>query len=127
MCDCFTCTHKNPRERAAYYKGYVEACDWFLDWAAAFGVKPGSIADSDLGGITAQMKCNRDESEILRREMVELYKSKHRETQKAWARANRKKINKSAKKYYNKHKETIKAKNLERYYKSKETKDEGTK
>lgn len=127
MCDCFTCTHKNPRERAAYYTGYVEACDWFLTWARANNIKEGSIGDDDLGGIVAQMRCNRDDSEILRREMVELYKSKHRETQKAWADANRKKINKSAKKYYNKNKKTLRAKSLERYYKSKEGKDEGTK
>lgn len=127
MCDCFTCTHKNPRERAAYYTGYVEACNWFLNWAKVFGVKEGSIGDCDLGGIVAQMRCNRDESEILRREMVELYKSKHRENQKAWAEANRKKINKSAKKYYRKNKKVLRAKSLERYYKNKEAKDEGIK
>lgn len=119
MCDCFTCTHKNPRERAAYYKGYVEACDWFLLWAKDHDIKEGSIGDDDLGGIVAQMRCNRDESEILRLEMVELYKSKHRESQKAWADANRKKITKSARKYYKKNRDTLKAKSLERYYKTK--------
>ena len=127
MCDCFTCTHKNPRERAAYYTGYVEACDWFLIWAKDHEVKEGSIGDDDLGGIVAQMRCNRDESEILRREMVELYKSRHRENQKAWADANRKKITKSARKYYKKNRDALKAKSLERYYKTKEGKDEGTK
>ena len=120
MCDCFTCTHKNARERAAYYTGYVEACDWFLTWAKDNNIKEGSIGDDDLGGIVAQMRCNRDESEILRREMVETYKTKHREAQKSWADRNREKINQQGRDYYAKNRETVREKANERYRRKKD-------
>ena len=124
MCDCFTCTHKNTRERAAYYTGYVEACDWFLTWAKDNNIKEGSIGDDDLGGIVAQMRCNRDESEILRREMVELYKTKHKEAQKSWADRNREKVNQQGRDYYAKNRETVRAKANERYRRKKDERNQ---
>lgn len=125
MCDCFTCTHKNMRERAAYYTGYVEACDWFLTWAKDNNIKEGSIGDDDLGGIVTQMRCNRDESEILRREMVEMSKQSHKTAQRAWADRNREKINQQAREYYARNREQVRAKAKERYRKKKEAQDEG--
>ena len=124
MCDCFTCTHKNLRERAAYYTGYVEACDWFLKWAEKHGIEEGSISDDDLGGILAQMKYNRDESEYLRDETVGAYKNKHKEAQKAWADRNREKINQQGRDYYAKNRETVRAKANERYRRKKDERNQ---
>lgn len=72
-CNCFSCRHRDePRLVKAYYVGYIEACDWFLNWAKAQGIKMGSIGDDDLGGIYAQIRCNRDESDILARELPDI-------------------------------------------------------
>lgn len=124
MCDCFTCTHKNMRERAAYYQGYVDACDWFLRWAATNKIPEGSIGDDDLSGLHAQIRLNRDESEYLRQEVTKAFRDKHREAQKSWADRNREKINQQGRDYYAKNKETVRAKANERYRRKK---NEGSK
>lgn len=73
MCDCFICkNHDQPELCAAYFEGYVQACDWFLHWAKRNNIPEGSIADDDLPGIVAQMKCNRDESECLLQDVKEM-------------------------------------------------------
>ena len=65
-CQCFTCRHRDePRVVAGYLQGYIDACDWFLNWAKKNNIKQGSISDDDLGGIVAQMDCNRVESSCL--------------------------------------------------------------
>lgn len=65
-CQCFTCRHSDePRVVAGYLQGYIDASNWFINWAKRKNIKLGSIADDDLGGILAQMKCNRDESSCL--------------------------------------------------------------
>lgn len=62
-CQCFTCRHRDePRVVAGYLQGYADACDWFLNWAKENGIRMGSIADNDLGGLYAQIQCNRDDS-----------------------------------------------------------------
>lgn len=72
-CNCFTCRHKDePRVVAGYLQGYIEASDWFINWAEKNKIKMGSIADNDLGGIYAQMKCNRDESGRLLEDFPDL-------------------------------------------------------
>lgn len=72
-CQCFTCRHKDePRVVAGYLRGYIEACDWFLNWAKRNNIKAGSIADDDLSGIVAQIQCNRDESGCLLSEYPDL-------------------------------------------------------
>lgn len=72
-CNCFTCRHRDrPDLCNAYYTGYVEACDWFLNWAKRNNIKIGSIADEDLGGIYAQIKYNRDESEYMKKQYGEI-------------------------------------------------------
>ncbi len=74
-CNCFTCRHKDePRVVAGYLQGYIDASDWFINWAEKNKIKLGSIADDDLGGIYAQMKCNRDESGCLLEEFPDLEK-----------------------------------------------------
>lgn len=58
-CQCFTCRHGDePRVVAGYLKGYIDASNWFLNWAKRNNIKQGSIADDDLAGIVAQMNCN---------------------------------------------------------------------
>lgn len=70
MCDCFTCkNHDKPELCIAYYRGYIEACEWFLSWAKANKIKMGSIGDGDLGGLYAQIQCNCDETDCLCREL----------------------------------------------------------
>lgn len=118
-CKCFTCTHKSPTLRAAYYTGYVEACDWFLGWAESQGVKIGSIGDDDLGGVYAQIKCNRDETLCLLQEARNLAKDRHRKAQKAWAEKNKPKVRAIAKRYYKKNSKRLIERNLEYYYKRK--------
>lgn len=72
-CQCFTCRHRDePRVVAGYLQGYIDACDWFLNWARDNNVKCGSIADDDLGGIYAQIECNRDESACILTELPDL-------------------------------------------------------
>lgn len=74
-CNCFTCRHRDePRVVAGYLQGYIEASDWFINWAEKNKIKLGSIADDDLGGIYAQMKCNRDESSCLLEDFPDLEK-----------------------------------------------------
>lgn len=74
-CNCFTCRHRDePRVVAGYLQGYIDASDWFINWAEKNKIKMGSIADDDLGGIYAQMKCNRDESGCLLEEFPDLEK-----------------------------------------------------
>lgn len=72
-CQCFTCQHHDRLDLcAAYYQGYVEACDWFLHWAKRNNIPEGHIADDDLPGIVAQIRCNRDESECLLQDVKRL-------------------------------------------------------
>ena len=72
-CQCFTCRHRDePRVVAGYLQGYVDACDWFLNWASPNKIKAGSIADDDLPGICAQMQCNRDDALCILGDMPNL-------------------------------------------------------
>lgn len=57
-CKCFTCTHKDPKERIAYYTGYVDACEVFLRWANRNGIVMGSVSDHGLNGLYAQIDCD---------------------------------------------------------------------
>ena len=71
-CKCFTCTHKDPRLKKAYCIGYMEACEWFLNWAKEQGIKMGSISDNDLGGVYAQINCNYQETGCYARELPDI-------------------------------------------------------
>ena len=71
-CKCFTCTHKDPRLKKAYCIGYMEACEWFLNWAKEQGIKMGSISDNDLGGIYAQINCNYEETGCYARDLPDI-------------------------------------------------------
>lgn len=71
-CKCFTCTHKDPRLKKAYCVGYMEACEWFLNWAKEQGIKMGSISDNDLGGIYAQINCNYEETGCYARDLPDI-------------------------------------------------------
>lgn len=72
-CQCFMCRHRDePRLLSAYLKGYIEASDWFLNWAKQNNIKAGSIGDDDLAGIVAQMECNRLESACLLEECPDI-------------------------------------------------------
>ena len=72
-CQCFTCRHRDePRVVAGYLKGYMEACDWFLNWAKENNIKMGSISDNDLGGLYAQIQCNYEESACILSDMPNL-------------------------------------------------------
>lgn len=74
-CQCFTCRHEDePRVVAGYLQGYIDACNWFINWAKENNIKMGSIADDDLSGVYAQMVCNRDESACLLTCMPDLEK-----------------------------------------------------
>lgn len=69
-CQCFTCTHRDkPQELIAYYKGYLEASDWFLNWAKRNKITAGHIEDDDISGIVAQIQFNRDETAYLLEEL----------------------------------------------------------
>lgn len=75
-CQCFTCRHKDKSEEIiAYYKGYIEASDWFLNWAKRNKVPVGHIEDDDLPGIIAQIKLNRDETACLLDDITERIKN----------------------------------------------------
>ena len=77
QCKCFTCQHRDqPELCAAYWQGYVDACDWFLNWARRNKIPEGHIADNDLPGIVAQMQYNRDESAYLLNEVKEMLNDK---------------------------------------------------
>ena len=71
-CKCFTCTHKDPRLKKAYCIGYMEACEWFLNWAKEQGIKMGSISDNDLGGVYAQINCNYQETGCYARNLPDI-------------------------------------------------------
>lgn len=71
-CKCFTCTHKDPHLKKAYCIGYMEACEWFLNWAKEQGIKMGSISDNDIGGIYAQINCNYQETGCYARELPDI-------------------------------------------------------
>lgn len=72
-CQCFTCKHHdNPKLKKAYCIGYVEACEWFLNWAKENNVQMGSISEDDLGGIYAQIKCNYDETQCYMADLPDL-------------------------------------------------------
>lgn len=72
-CQCFTCRHSDePRVIAGYLQGYIDASNWFLNWAEKMDIEVGHIDKDDLPGIVAQMKCNRDESGYLLSEMPDL-------------------------------------------------------
>lgn len=71
-CKCFTCTHKDPRLKKAYCIGYMEACEWFLNWAKEQGIKMGSISDNDLGGVYAQINCNYQETGCYARDLPDI-------------------------------------------------------
>lgn len=71
-CKCFTCTHKDPKLRKAYCIGYMDACEWFLNWAKEQGIKMGSISDDDLGGIYAQIQCNYQETGCYARDLPDI-------------------------------------------------------
>ena len=69
-CTCFICRHRDePELLKAYYEGFIEASNWFLNWAKQNCIEPGSISDDNLPGIVAQMQCNLDESKILLNEL----------------------------------------------------------
>lgn len=118
-CKCFTCTHKSPTLLTAYYTGYIEACDWFLKWAEANGIKMGSIGDDDIGGIYAQIRYNRDETSCLLDEVAAAAKDMHRKAQKAWAERNRPKVRAIARRYYKKNSKRLSERSLKYYYKRK--------
>ena len=74
-CQCFTCRHRDePRVVAGYLQGYIDACDWFLNWAERNGVQIGSIGEETIGGIYAEIKCNREESSCILSDMPDLEK-----------------------------------------------------
>jgi len=74
-CQCFTCRHSDePRLITAYLTGYIEASEWFLNWAKRHDIKQGYISDDDLPGIVAQMDCNMIESSCLLSEMPDIEK-----------------------------------------------------
>ena len=75
-CNCFTCAHKTLTEHEAYYRGYIEACEWFLNWAKEQNIRMGSIGDNDLSGIYAQIDCNYSETKCLLHEVEEELKKR---------------------------------------------------
>jgi hypothetical protein len=69
-CQCFTCRHSDePRVIAGYLQGYIDASNWFINWAEKNNVKIGYLGEDTLEGIYAEMLCNRDESECLLSDM----------------------------------------------------------
>ena len=72
-CRCFGCRHRdNQKLLTAYYKGYIEASEWFLNWCKANDIKIGSIADNDLSGLYAQIKCNYEETLCILSELPDI-------------------------------------------------------
>ena len=72
-CQCFTCRHSDePRVVAGYLQGYIDASDWFLNWAKANNIPLGTLGEGDLPAIHAEMDWNRMESEALLSEMPDL-------------------------------------------------------
>lgn len=68
-CKCFVCTHKDPKERIAYYQGYVDASNWFLEWAKWQKVGFGPLGENSLESLHTQMRYNKDEMEVLMEEL----------------------------------------------------------
>ena len=65
-CQCFTCRHDDDKRLiAAYLTGYIEACNWVLNWAERNNIPAGSIDGDGLINLIGQVKCNRDESGCL--------------------------------------------------------------
>lgn len=61
-CQCFTCRHGDePRLCKAYCDGFIEGCEQFLAWAKDNNIPMGSLCDTDISGLYAQIKCNDDE------------------------------------------------------------------
>lgn len=74
-CQCFMCRHRDePRLLKAYEIGYIEACEWFLNWAKNQNIKIGSISDNDLGGIYAQIQLNYEESCCIAKNLPDIEK-----------------------------------------------------
>lgn len=72
-CTCFTCEHHDePELIKAYYEGFIEASNWFLNWAKRNRIESGSISADDLPGIVAKMQCNLNETQILLNDLDEL-------------------------------------------------------
>ena len=62
-CQCFTCRHGDePRLCKAYCNGCIEGCEQFLAWAKDNNIPMGSLCDTDISGLYAQIKCNYDET-----------------------------------------------------------------
>lgn len=62
-CQCFTCRHGDePRLCKAYCDGFIEGCEQFLTWAKDNNIPMGSLCDTDISGLYAQIKCNYDET-----------------------------------------------------------------
>lgn len=69
-CQYFMCRHSDePRLLKAYSVGYMEACEWFLNWAKRNNIQRGSISDDDLCGIYAQIECNYQETACIAEEL----------------------------------------------------------
>ena len=65
-CQCFTCRHSDePRVVAGYLQGYIDASDWFLNWAKKNNIKIGTLGGNSLEDIHAEILCNRDESTCI--------------------------------------------------------------
>jgi len=76
-CQCFTCRHEDePRVVAGYLKGYIDASNWFINWAEKNNVKIGHVGENTLEGIYAEMLCNRDESGCLLKDFPDLEKDR---------------------------------------------------
>jgi hypothetical protein len=74
-CQCFTCRHRDePRVLAGYLQGYIDACNWFINWAEKHNIELGHIDGDTLSDLYAQIKCNRDESGCLLTECPDLEK-----------------------------------------------------
>lgn len=72
-CQCFMCRHSDePRLLKAYSVGYIEACEWFLNWAKRNNIKRGSISDDDLSGVYAQIQCNCEETLCIIKELPDI-------------------------------------------------------
>lgn len=66
VCQCFLCRHKGePRLCRAYLQGYIESCEWFINWAQKNNVKVGLISQNDLMGLYAQILCNHDDCKCV--------------------------------------------------------------
>lgn len=70
-CQCFMCTHKGDEKSInGYLNGYIDACNWFINWAEKNKLKIGRVDGDKLEDLYAQMLCNRDESLCLLNEEI---------------------------------------------------------